>query len=73
MEETDYFFSSELEEDSKVWVVGLLLKSCSRSDGSGDMGSEYERYERVGCLRYFTDRTKREFVPRGRKAEFELV
>lgn len=63
---------SNEDESEQCWVAGMVLKPIK--DGDGDAKTEgVERFERVGWLRYCTEKARKDFVPAGTKTRFLLA
>lgn len=54
------------------WVAGIVLRPVDARD-TGPSSHSVDRFERVGWLRYCTNKTRGEYTLRGKKTEFLLV
>jgi hypothetical protein len=63
---------SDDQSSTPCWVAGMVLKPIKHGDVFSK-AHEVERYERIGWLRYCTEKGRDDFVPMGTKTKFLLV
>jgi hypothetical protein len=59
-------------EETHCWVAGMVLRAVETRD-TGPLSHNLDRYERVGWLRYCTNKTRGEYTLGGSKTKFLII